>query len=251
MKKRSLRNRVFRYVKEKYGAEAEYPWFRYPDYAVFRHEDSRKWYGLVMNLPKSRLGLSSDEEADILNLKVDDLLLRDLLIRQDGFFPGYHISRGNWISVLLDGTVRFEEIAALIDRSYRATASQKKKQDLRPPKEWIIPANPKYYDIVHAFDSAEEILWKQGKGIKAGDTVFLYVAEPVSAVLFRCAVTETGIPWRREDGELTIRALMKIRLEKRYPPEQFTFRRLNDEFAIYAVRGPRGIPKSLSEALKQ
>ena len=43
---------------------------------------------------------------------------------------------------------------------------------------------------------------------------------------------------------------MKIKLLKRYDPEEFTFDVLKDEYGIFAVRGPRGIPHSLSEALK-
>ena len=39
-------------------------------------------------------------------------------------------------------------------------------------------------------------------------------------------------------------------LEK-YPPDKFTFERLKDEYNIYAVRGPRGVPNSLSEDLKR
>ena len=93
------------------------------------------------------------------------------------------------------------------------------------------------------------ILWKQGKGIKAGDTAFMYVAAPVSAILYKCLVTETDIPCD-DDGPLNIRALMRIRLEKRYPPEQFTFDVLGSVYGIFAVRGPRGIPSSLSKALK-
>lgn len=42
---------------------------------------------------------------------------------------------------------------------------------------------------------------------------------------------------------------MKIRLLKEYAPGQFTFERLGREHGIYAVRGPRGIPETLSEAL--
>jgi hypothetical protein len=90
-----------------------------------------------------------------------------------------------------------------------ATASAKKKQKIRPPKEWIIPANPKYYDIVHAFDDTDEITWKQGAGIKTGDTVFMYVGAPVSAILYKCEVTETDIPYKYQDENLTIKALMK------------------------------------------
>ena len=94
---------------------------------------------------------------------------------KEQFFKGYHISKGNWVSILLDGTVAFDEICNLLDESYVTTASKQKKQKIRPPKEWIVPANPKYYDIVHAFDDTDEIDWKQGAGIKAGDTVFIYV----------------------------------------------------------------------------
>ena len=37
---------------------------------------------------------------------------------------------------------------------------------------------------------------------------------------------------------------------QRYKPDKFTFDRLKSEYGIYAVRGPRGIPNSLSAALK-
>ena len=43
----------------------------------------------------------------------------------------------------------------------------------------------------------------------------------------------------------------KIRLQKRYAPDRFTFDTLKEEYGIYAVRGPRGIPNSLSAALKK
>ena len=112
-----------------------------------------------------------------------------MLIREEGIFPGYHMNKLYWISVLLDGTVSEQRVYDLIETSFLATASAKKKEKMRPPKEWIIPANPKYYDIEHAFDDIKEIDWKQGAGIKKGDTVFMYVGAPVSAILFKCKVT--------------------------------------------------------------
>ena len=247
----SFREKAIAYIQKKYGGKIEYPWMRFPEYGVFRHTDNQKWYVLFMDLPRSRLGLHGDEIVDVLNVKLDDLFLRELLLKQDGFFPGYHISRGNWISVLLDGTVAFDEICGLIDRSFRATASADTRKKIRPSKEWLIPSNPKYYDIVHAFDDEEEITWKQGSGIKKGDTVFMYVGAPVSAILFKCVVTETDIPWMFRREGLTIRKLMKIRLLKRYEPSRFTFEILGREYQIFAVRGPRGIPARLSEALKK
>lgn len=77
----------------------------------------------------------------------------------------------------------------------------------------------------------------------------MYVASPVSAILYKCKVMETDIPYKYADENLTISALMKIKLLKRYKPEKFTFDILKDEYGIYAIRGPRGIPNSLSAAL--
>lgn len=245
-----IRDELFAYVKKKYQSEPEYLWRRYPNYAIFRHSDNEKWFGLVMDVHRRNLGLDGDEIVDILNVKLSDPLLVDLLVQQPGYFRGYHISRGNWASILLDGTVPFDDVCRWLDESYMTTASREKKQKLRPPKEWIIPANPKYYDVEAAFEGADEIEWKQGSGIKKGDTVFLYVAAPVSAILYKCKVTKTDIPFRYHDGKVRMKALMKIRLQKRYPRDRFTFEVLGSEYGIFAVRGPRGIPNSLSEALK-
>ncbi len=245
-----MRERLFTYAGKKYRASPEYLWARYPNYAVLRHRDNRKWFALVMDIPAAKLGLERGDTVDILNVKMEDALLADLLIQQEGFYRGYHISRGNWISILLDGTVAFEELCRWLDESFMATASRETRQKRRPPKAWIVPANPKYYDVQKAFDEAEEINWKQGKGIKTGDTVYLYVAAPVSAILYKCRVTKTDIPFRFDNGEVRMSSVMKIKLLKRYEPDRFTFDVLGKEYGIFAVRGPRGIPESLREALK-
>ena len=246
----SLRGEVFAYAKKKYNTKPEYLWEKYPDYAVLRHDDNQKWYGLIMNIPYNKIDSAKDGNVDILNVKLDDPLLIDMLTHeQKGYYVGYHISRGNWLSIVLDGTVDLKSVFELLDTSYKVTASKQKKQKLRPPKEWLIPANPKYYDIIHAFDEKDTIDWKQGSGIKKGDTVFLYAGAPVSALLYKCKVTEIDIPYDYHTEGLTITKLMKIKLQKSYKLEQFPFKRLKEEYDILAVRGPRGIPNSLSNAL--
>lgn len=139
-KMKSLRQDVIDYIRKTYKDEMEYPWMRYPDYGVFRHKDNQKWYALMMNIPRARLGVKGDGIVDVLNIKLGDLLTRDFLIQREGFFPGYHIARGNWISILLDGTVDLAEVCHLIDASYKVTASAKTRKAIRPPKEWIIPS---------------------------------------------------------------------------------------------------------------
>ena len=245
------RKTVFDYIKKKYKVFPEYPWRRYDENAVFRHTDNKKWFALVMDVQREKLGISGKDYIDVVNLKIDDMFFRDMIIREDGILPAYHMNKLHWITVLLDNTVPEARVFELIDMSFFATASAKKKEKVRPPKEWIIPSNPKYYDIVHAFDDTDIIDWKQGAGIKKGDTVFMYVGAPVSAVLYKCKVTETNIPYQYQDRNLTIKALMKIRLLKRYDPDRFTFEVLKTEYRIFAVRGPRGVPDSLSSALEK
>ena len=246
----TLRDEVFKYIRKKYKTEPEYLWAKFPGYAVFRHEDNRKWFAVVMDIGYEKLDREKSGKVDVLDIKLNDILLRDILLQQEGYYPGYHIARGNWISVILDGTASLDDIKHLIDTSYNATASGKKKQQMRPPKEWLIPSNPKYYDIIHAFDNTDTIEWKQGAGIKKNDTVFLYAGSPVSAILYKCRVTATDIPYEYHSAGLDITKLMTIKLQKRYRPDIFTFERLKNEFRIFAVRGPRGIPDDLSKALK-
>ena len=242
---------VFDYIKKKYGVQPNFPWRRDRTSAVFRHTDNKKWFALMMTVDGEKVGLPAGDPVDVINLKMDDMFYRDLLIREGGIIPAYHMNRMHWITVFLNGRMPAERIFELIDISFMATASAKKREKLRPPKEWIIPSNPKFYDVIRAFDEADLIDWKQGAGIRKGDTVFLYVGEPVSAILYQCLVTETDIPYHFQDKNLTITALMKISLQKRFRPDRFTFEVLKREYGINAVRGPRGIPYSLSVALKE
>lgn len=244
-----MKKLVFAYIKKKYKLSPEYPWAKYDSNAVFRHSDNKKWFALVMEVGKDRLGLSGDGSVDVINLKIDDLMFRDMLLREKGIFPAYHMNKKHWITVLLDGTVKADRVYELIDTSFLATASKKKQKKMSPPREWIIPANPKFYDILHAFDNAETIQWKQSGNMKAGDTVFMYVAAPVSEILYKCKVTESDIPYNYQDKNLTITTVMNIKLLRRYEEGRFSFDRLKKEYGIYAIRGPRGVPNSLSHEL--
>lgn len=69
--------------------------------------------------------------------------------------------------------------------------------------------------------------------------------------MYKCKAMETDIPFDYSNRDLTITAVMKISLQKKYKSNRFTFEKLKNEYGIYAVRGPRGVPNSLSEALKK
>lgn len=116
-----MKNKVIKYIDEKYGAFPEYLWQKDPNSAIWRHDNNRKWFAILMLVSRERLGLSGEGKVDILNVRLSDLLAVDLLTQKDGIIPAYHMQKGRWISVILDGSVPFEEILPLIDESYGCT----------------------------------------------------------------------------------------------------------------------------------
>ena len=100
------------FIAENFGVDADYPWVRYPTHAVFRHGDNRKWFALIMDVPRNRLGLQGAEPLAVLNVKCDPFLIGSLR-EEPGCFPAYHMSKDTWITVALDGSVADGTIAML------------------------------------------------------------------------------------------------------------------------------------------
>ena len=46
------REKLEKYIQNNYSAEPDYPWVKYPDYEVFRHTSNKKWFALIMEIPK-------------------------------------------------------------------------------------------------------------------------------------------------------------------------------------------------------
>ena len=115
-----------KYIFEVYGVTPDFPWESNPTFAVYRHSNNRKWFALVMDIPKSRLGLREDGMIDVVNLKCDPVLIGSLR-SEKGIFPAYHMSKDKWISVALDGSVDDEQIKMLLNMSYELTAVKLKK----------------------------------------------------------------------------------------------------------------------------
>lgn len=115
---------ILHFAREEFGSEPEYLWAKYPDYCVLRHTSNQKWYAVIMNVSKRKLGLIEDEVIDILDVKCDPILLGSLLGRK-GFLPAYHMSKSSWVSIVLDGSVPPEEIRDLLTVSYDLTKKKK------------------------------------------------------------------------------------------------------------------------------
>ena len=110
------REEIFEYVKKQYGTIPEYLWSSSPDSAVLRHQNG-KWYAVIMNAEKSKLGLNGDGTVEIIDVKCDPEMT-GMIIQTYGFLPGYHMNKRHWITILLDGTVGESKILDFLDMSY-------------------------------------------------------------------------------------------------------------------------------------
>ncbi len=110
------RDAIFDYVKKQYGTIPEYLWSNSPDNVVLRHKNG-KWYAVIMNVKKSKIGLDGSDAVDVLDVKCDPEMI-SMLIQTYGFLPGYHMNKKNWITLLLDGSVTESKILDFLDMSY-------------------------------------------------------------------------------------------------------------------------------------
>ncbi len=247
-----IKEQILSYAKKAHKTIPDAPFSTAPTYFVLRHSDTRKWYALFMDVPRNRLGMDGDEHVDILNIKCDPLLSGSLRLN-NGFLPAYHMHRDNWLTILLDGTVDAKDIYPLLDMSYELTKKKARtKKTLVRNTNWIVPANPKYYDIEAAINENDEhiFMWKQSNSIATGDTVYMYIAAPVSAILYKCKVIEADIPYKYDDENVSMSRVMRLQLLETYDKTPIGLDMMK-EHGVGAVRGPRGIPNSLIHEIER
>ena len=123
----SGRERIIEFIGKEYGVKPEYLFEWDFDTAVFRHNDTKKWFGIIMNVKRITLGLEGDGSIDVMNVKCDPLLV-DILVQREGFLRAYHMNKRLWVSILPDSGTDFGEICELIDGSFRLTDKKSRKK---------------------------------------------------------------------------------------------------------------------------
>ena len=114
------RQELAAYLTDTYDTTGEYLFARYPNFQVFRHAGNRKWFAVLMDIPRKNLKLPAEGEISVVNLKCDTRLIGSFRM-EPGIFPGWHMNKVHWLSVALDGTVEDEKIRFLVDMSYALT----------------------------------------------------------------------------------------------------------------------------------
>ena len=108
------------YLTDTYSVTGEQLFAKYPSFQVFRHVGSKKWFAVIMDIPRKNLKLTGEGEISVVNLKCDTRLIGSFR-EEPGIFPGWHMNKAHWLSVALDGTAEYEKIRFLTDMSYELT----------------------------------------------------------------------------------------------------------------------------------
>lgn len=108
-------------IFDSFSTVPDFPWTKYPNYEVYRHADNKKWFVLIADVPKNKIGLQGTDKIYIANFKCDPIMIGSLL-SETGVFPAYHMNKSNWISVALDGSVSDDLIIMLLNMSHNMTS---------------------------------------------------------------------------------------------------------------------------------
>ena len=247
--------KVIEYVKNKYDDDLVFLWDNFEG-AVFRNKDNEKWYGAIMKIREKSFATSTikrmkqdgatsnhmllnkkiysdDDFVEVIDLHIEKELSKDL-IDYETIFPGYHMNKDNWITIILDKSTNSKKVYKLLDDSYSMTVKS---------GYYIVPSNISMFDVISYVEKNKKFVWyKQPKDVKAGDIVFIYVGAPYSQILYKCEVTRANLKiYSNRD--------MELKLIKKFKNSEYPYSFLKEHECSF-IRTPRSIPEKVAKLIK-
>ncbi len=108
---------VLDHIRTEYGSRLEFLWEKFPEDAIVRRKDNKKWYGLFGILSGNKIGLPADEKFEVLIIRGEPAEIASAVDGKN-YFPGYHMNKTHWYTIILDGRVHTEAVLKRIDKSY-------------------------------------------------------------------------------------------------------------------------------------
>ncbi|WP_318766771.1 MmcQ/YjbR family DNA-binding protein [Lactiplantibacillus carotarum] len=109
---------LIKHVTTTYADELELLWQRFPQNAVWRRADTHKWYAALLTVTGDKLGLPDATPVTVLDLRAKPADL-EKLVNHRQYFPGYHMNKQHWFTIVLDGRVPVEEVYHRLATSYQ------------------------------------------------------------------------------------------------------------------------------------
>lgn len=112
---------VIEFIRETFGDEPEFLWDKFPDNAVWRRKDNKKWYGAILTTSGKKIGLDTDKVEEIIDLRMPPAEAEAFLSR-DHYYPGWHMNKKSWYTLILNGSISDAEIKKRIRESFDLAA---------------------------------------------------------------------------------------------------------------------------------
>ncbi len=230
--KQEQTNEIVDYIFSKYADTPSFEWIKHPSNSVFRNTNNRQPYAYIISTTSS--------EVESLYIRLPETRIIELL-KQKGCSSSEFLNDKKWIVLSLNNELDISHIKSYLDEAY-LYVNQK--------SEWLVPANPKYYDIIGEFQKTDTTIWKQTGKMSVGDIVYLYLAAPISSILFKCEVIETDIPFLYADDNVKMNKVFRMRKLHTYKEGELSLNLLK-KHGITWIRGQRRLPSSLIDEIQQ
>lgn len=114
-------SRMIEAIYREWGINPEFLWDKFPSYSIYRHSNSKKWFAIIMNLDASKLDSNASGSIEVIVLKTPEESLVNVVDYQT-IYPGYHMNKKYWITVVLDKTLSDETVFEKIKLSHQLTS---------------------------------------------------------------------------------------------------------------------------------
>lgn len=112
-----LKDDYIAWIKTQFDAEPDFPWPDAAPYSFVLRCPNEKWFALVMRIKYRQLGLTSDEEVWVVNMKACQDKIPNLIDKKS-IFPAWHMNKKHWITVLLTAATDFNKLCELTQKSW-------------------------------------------------------------------------------------------------------------------------------------
>lgn len=116
-------NRITNLIIEKYGDKPEFLWEKFPGSGIFRNQETQKWYLAILDVDRSKIQNNQKGLVEVADIKLKPENIEKLK-KQEHFYPGYHMNKKYWLTVILDDSVSDEKIMELIEESHSFTVKK-------------------------------------------------------------------------------------------------------------------------------
>lgn len=129
-------------------------------------------------------------------------------------------------------------------------------------ENWIMSANPKYFNHKQAFEKHGYIDWKQTRKYVEGDIVYIYATKPISKIAYKTIVEKANMTaeqitdmsefWvNKSEQSKNFPLFVRLHLLCSYTNDEFSFSNLQNHGMYYAPQSPCKVKKELQEYINQ